>query len=212
MKIEKLTEDKIRIIVNSSDLKLENVDMNSILNEAIDRQGFFIHMLEKAKDEVGFNTDGCKLLIEAFSTSEDILVFTITKYSPENISNKQLPPSKVGLKVKRKSLNSTNKHAIYKLDNFDEFCDFCEYLNNQYKFDINKLSRNTYLYLYNYTYYFIIKNINLEDVALKNFYSITSEFLTPVHYSSNFESKLIEHGKLIIKGNAILTGIKYFSK
>ena len=81
MKIEKLTEDKIRIIVNPSDLELENLDMKSIMTKAIDRQGFFVKKKKKAKDEVGFNTDGCKLLIEAFSSSDDILVFTITKYS-----------------------------------------------------------------------------------------------------------------------------------
>ena len=210
MKIEKLTEDKIRIIVNSSDLESENLDINSIMSRAIERQGFFTYMLERAKDEVGFNTDGCKLLIEAFSTSDDVLVFTITKYSIEPTSSKTLNLNRVGLKVKRKSLNATNKQALYKLKNFDEFCDFCECINKEYKFDIKKLSKNTYLYLYNNTYYFFMKNINIDDIALKNFYSIASEFLLPVHYSNNFESKLLEYGKLIIKGNAILTGIKYF--
>ena len=55
-----------------------------------------------------------------------------------------------------------------------------------------------------------MKNINIEELARKNFYSIASEFLSPAHYSNNFESKLLEHGKLIIKGNSIVTGIKYF--
>ena len=137
MKIEKLTEDKIRIIVNPSDLELENLDMKSIMTKAIERQGFFVHMLEKAKDEVGFNTDGCKLLIEAFSSSDDILVFTITKYS-ERESSKNIDFNRK-LKVKRKSLNATNKEAVYKLRSFDEFCDFCECIDKEYKFDI-KLS------------------------------------------------------------------------
>ena len=208
MKIEKLTEDKIRIIVNPSDLELENLDMKSIMTKAIDRQGFFVHMLEKAKDEVGFNTDGCKLLIAAFSSSDDILVFTITKYS-EKEPLKNIDSSKK-LTVKRKSLNIKNKEAIYRFRSFDEFCDFCECINKEYKFDIKKLSKNTYLYLYNNTYYLFMKNIVIEETALKNFYSIASEFLIPVHYSNNFENKLLEHGKLIIKGNSIVTGIKYF--
>ena len=118
MKIEKLTEDKIRIIVNPSDLELENLDMKSIMTKSIDRQGFFVHMLEKAKDEVGFNTDGCKLLIEAFSSSDDILVFTITKYS-EKEPLKNIDSSKK-LTVKRKSLNIKNKEAIYRFRSFDE--------------------------------------------------------------------------------------------
>ena len=208
MKIEKLTEDKIRIIVNTSDLELEILDMKSIMTKAIDRQGFFVHMLEKAKDEVGFNTDGCKLLIEAFSSSDDILVFTITKYS-EKEPLKNIDSSKK-LTVKRKSLNIKNKEAIYRFRSFDEFCDFCECINKEYKFDIKKLSKNTYLYLYNNTYYLFMKNIVIEETALKNFYSIASEFLIPVHYSNNFENKLLEHGKLIIKGNSIVTGIRYF--
>lgn len=212
MKIEKLTEDKIRIIVNPSDLELENLDIQSIMSKAIERQGFFIHMLEKAKDEVGFNTDGCRLLIEAFSTSDDILVFTITKYSTESTPNKTLNPNRIGLKVKRKTLNTTNKQALYELKSFDEFCDFCECIDKEYKFDIKKLSKNTYLYLYKNTYYLFMKNISIDDIALKNFYSIASEFLIPVHYSNVFESKLLEYGKLVIKGNAIITGIKYFSQ
>ena len=210
MKIEKLTEDKIRIIVNSSDLKLENLDIKSIMSKAIERQGFFTYMLEKAKDEVGFNTDGCRILIEAFSTSDDILVFTITKYSIDSTSNKTLNPNKIGVKAKRKSLNITNKQALYKLKSFDDFCDFCECISKEYKFNIKTLSKNTYLYLYNNIYYLLMKNINIEELARKNFYSIASEFLSPAHYSNNFESKLLEHGKLIIKGNSIVTGIKYF--
>ena len=207
MKIEKLTEDKIRIIVNPSDLELENLDMKSIMTKAIDRQGFFVHMLEKAKDEVGFNTDGCKLLIEAFSSSDDILVFTITKYS-EKEPLKNIDSSKK-LTVKRKSLNIKNKEAIYRFRSFDEFCDFCECINKEYKFDIKKLSKNTYLYLYNNTYYLFMKNIVIEETALKNFYSIASEFLIPVHYSNNFENKLLEHGKLIIDSNLCSYNIEF---
>ena len=212
MKIERLTENKIRIIINSSDFNLDSLDAKTIMANAVERSGFFTYILEKAKDEVGFNTDGCRLLIEAFSTSDDVLVFTITKYLVETASNKILSPSKISLKVKRKSLNINCKHALYKINSFDEFCDFCECLDKEYRFDIKKLSKNTYLYLYNNTYYLLMKNTNLDDNALKNFYSISSEFLSAVHYSSSFESKLLEHGKLIIKGNAILTGVKFFSK
>lgn len=210
MKIEKLTEDKIRIIMDASDIKLKNLDIKDILSKAIERQGFFLDILEKARNEVGFDADGCKLLIEAFSNSEDIFVFTITKYSSD-IKNKTFTPN-TQLKVKRKSLNYSNKQALYRLNSFDEFCDFCECLAKSYKFNIKNLSKNTYLYLYNDTYYFFMKNITLGNNALNNFYSIASEFLTPVHYSNNFESKLLEHGKQIIKGNAIVTGIKYFTK
>ena len=210
MKIEKLTEDKIRIIMDASDIKLKNLDIKDILSKAIERQGFFLDILEKARNEVGFDADGCKLLIEAFSNSEDIFVFTITKYSSD-IKNKTFTPN-TQLRVKRKSLNHSNKQALYRLNSFDEFCDFCECLAKSYKFNIKNLSKNTYLYLYNDTYYFFMKNIISDEFAIKSFYSIASEFLTPLHYSNSFESKLLEYGKVIIKGNAIMTAFKYFTK
>ena len=203
MKIEKLTENKIRIIFDYSDLKTKNINLKSLMTENLDRQDFFNSILEKAKNEIGFNTDGCKLLIEAFSTPDNVFVFTITRYLPDNISNKKLT-------VKRRSLNKTDKQALYKCNNFDTFCDFFKYLNSEYKYNLRLLSKNTYLYLYNNTYYFFMKNIISDEFAIKSFYSIASEFLTPVHYSSSFESKLLEYGKVIIKGNAIMTGIKYF--
>lgn len=203
MKIEKLTEDKIRIIFDSSDLKARHIDLKSLMSKNLEHQDFFNIILEKAKNEIGFNTDGCKLLIEAFSTPDNVFVFTITRCLPDNISNKKVT-------VKRKSLNKTDKQALYKCNNFDTFCDFCKYLNSEYKYNLRLLSKNTYLYLYNNTYYFFMKNIISDEYAIRSFYSIASEFLTPVHYSSGFESKLLEYGKVIIKGNAIMTGIKYF--
>lgn len=209
MKIEKLTENKIRVIVKPSDLAMKDLDIHSFMTKALKEQNFFADMLKKAKEEVGFNTDGCKLLIETFSSSDDILIFTITKYSPQeyqkssNISNKKLI-------VKRKTINPSLKQEIYKFTNFDEFCDFCECLNNIEYFNIKDLSKNISMYLYNDTYYLIIKNINTSYQYRKIFYSIASEFLTPFSYSSSFESKLIEHGKVIIKRDAIGKGIKYF--
>ena len=76
MKIEKLTENKIRVIVKPSDLDIKNLDIRSFMTKALKEQNFFTNMLKKAKEEVGFNTDGCKLLIETFSSSDDIFIFT----------------------------------------------------------------------------------------------------------------------------------------
>ena len=79
MKIEKLTEDKIRVIVNSEDLKNNNLDYQTIMEKPIESQKLFLEMLLKAEKEVGFYTEGCKLLVEAFSSSDGLFVFTITK-------------------------------------------------------------------------------------------------------------------------------------
>lgn len=211
MKIEKLTENKIRVVINSEDLDKTNIDLHSLMTKNIERHVLLSEILEKAESEYGFDTDGCKLLIEAFSSHEDFLVFTITKYSITEISNAYSSTSKKKVLVKRKSIDLCNKLSVYSFENFDGFCNFCNYINNMHEFDTKKLSKNISLYLYNNTYYLLLKNINTKNENLKKFYSLISEFAKLVSSSESFSSKLLEYGKPIMKKDAINTGIKYFA-
>ena len=68
MKIEKITENKIRVIMYSSELESKDLDVSFFKTPSIENQTFFADLLEKAEIEVGFTTTGCKLLIE-FSPS-----------------------------------------------------------------------------------------------------------------------------------------------
>lgn len=213
MKIEKLTENKIRVIINSTDLETKSLNIHSIMTRALDRQEFFSEMLERAKDEVGFDADGCKLLIETLSTSEDVLVVTVTKYAIESLdSSFDIPKKKLKLTPRRKLPTSTSKQAIYRFNNFEEFCNFCQSIDNNSQFEIKSFSKNISLYLYNNTYYLLVKGINLDYDLVGYFSSLVTEFSTPITYSPIFENRLIEYGKPIMKRNAIITGIKYFGE
>ena len=65
MKFEKLTENKIRIILNLDDLSEKNIDYHAFMSNSIESQDLFFDMLEKAESEIGFVTKDYKLLIEA---------------------------------------------------------------------------------------------------------------------------------------------------
>ena len=52
MKIEKLTENKIRVIVKPSDLDIKNLDIRSFMTKALKEQNFFTNMLKKAKEVI----------------------------------------------------------------------------------------------------------------------------------------------------------------
>ena len=212
MKIEKLTENKIRVIVNTEDLKENDIDFNLLMNKSMETQTLFFEILERAEEELNFHTDGYKLLIEAFSSTDEILVFTITKYLPKDTPNNSESTKKKKVYAKRKYINFSNKQIIYSFESFDEFCNFCICINNYNKFSATKLSKNICLYLYNNTYYLVIKNANTAYEYIKSFHSIASEFGKLLSSTKNFENKLSEHGKLIMKKNAIETGIKYFAK
>lgn len=204
MKIEKLTDNKIRIILNTDDLLEKNIDVKSLINNTDIAQDLFKQILKCAEKEVGFVVADSKLLIEAFVSSEGFFVITFTKFKSDikNTGNK-----KSKLKVKRKTLYPSCKNVAFMFNNFEEFCNFCTYLNN-----INfttKLAKKIILYEYNSRYYLVLSNIT-DTIDISPFYTAISEFAKIVSDSTNFECKLLERGKIIFKNNAIENGIKYF--
>ncbi len=210
MKIEKLTENKIRVIVNTNELNLNfsNID-NTIYND-FEHQELFLNILKKAEKEVDFYTDGCKLLIETFSTLEDFFVFTITKYSPKNAPKNESPiKTKKKLTVRAKSFNNFDKSIICYFENFEVFCEFCEAIS-LHRINFKKLINCSSLYLWKNTYFLVLKNINIVSNDCHLLYSKLSEFAKIITYSDSFERKLLEHGDIIMKTNAINTGIKFF--
>lgn len=70
MKIEKLNENKIRITLNMDDLNERNIDFQSFMSNSIESQDIFLDMLNRAEKEVGFNTDDCKIMIEALALND----------------------------------------------------------------------------------------------------------------------------------------------
>ena len=67
MKIEKLTENKIRITLNMDDLNEREIDYHTFMSNSIESQSIFLDMLNTAEKEVGFNTDDCRIMIEALA-------------------------------------------------------------------------------------------------------------------------------------------------
>lgn len=205
MKIEKLTDNKIRIILNTDELQEQNIDVKSLVNNTDVAQNLFKNILKQAEKEVGFIVADSKLLIEAYVSSEGSFIITFTKFKPDIKNTKNAK-----LKVKRKIPFTAKQNIIFMFNDFDEFCSFCTYINNCYLHDLSKVAKKIVLYEYNSNYYLSISDINTKLESLSSFYTSISEFAKMISTSPNFESKLLEHGKLIFKHNAIKNGIKYF--
>lgn len=215
MKIEKLTENKIRVIVHIKELGLKTTNVHNIMSNAIQSEDFFYDILDQAEKEVSFYTDGCKLLIETFSSLDDIIVFTITKYNYSS-TNTQKGNTKNSSKPKhvvarRKTYTPKKNEIICLFESFDNFCEFCNSIKNLSNFDVDKLVKNSVLHLWKNKYYLVIKNLNTDLASFSLLYSSLFEFGKLLSCSDNFSSKLVEHGKVIIKKKAINVGMKYFT-
>ena len=99
MKIEKITENKIRIILNIDDLRDKNIDLHSLMSNSIESQNLFVDMLDEAEKTVGFYTKDSKILVEALASSDGHFIFTITKVEEETQKKKSV-------KIKRKTTTS----------------------------------------------------------------------------------------------------------
>ena len=212
MKIEKLTENKIRIILNIEDLETNNIDFESVLHNTPETQTLILSILNQAEKEVGFYTQDSKILIEAFGSFDGNFVFTITKTSPalsESTSFTRKKPQ-----VKRKSFKIDGNSIIYSFRNFDEFCEFCKALHIEFLSheNLKLICKNTALYFYKNAYYLLISGINTNYEHLNVFFSVISEFTDRVENYKNFDAKLLEHGKAIFKRNAISNTINIFVK
>lgn len=209
MKIEKLTENKIRIILKRDDFKDKKININEIFLTTSESQKLFLEILNKAEKEVDFDTTGHKLLIEAYSETSDIFIFTITKYLEKEITEEK--NNKKILSIRKRTQIFNASALIYKFCDFESFCEFCDFIHNNHNINTQKLYKSSILYLYNNTYYLTIDGINLSNKSLLTFHSILLEFSSLTKYTKNFKFKLKEHGKIIIKNNAINTGIRYFA-
>ena len=209
MKIEKLTENKIRIIINLDELSKKNIDINSLAINNEKAHKLFQSILKEAEKQVGFKVKDCRLLVEIYSTQEGHIIFTLTKYKNElntSISEK----SAKNLKFKRKSLDNNYKNTIYKFDSFEEFCSFCTYCNNTNLNSLEDFAKNISLYEFKNLYYLVFTNINTDYKYLNLFYTVISEFSNLVSTSIVLKSRFNERGKVIFKTNAIKKCIKFF--
>ncbi|MCR5213113.1 MAG: adaptor protein MecA [Eubacterium sp.] len=80
MKIEKLSENQIRFTLWSSDLQDEDMQLSDFATEKSEKVERMIrHMMDRAREELGFEVDGASIMVEAIQVNQDCAVFLVTK-------------------------------------------------------------------------------------------------------------------------------------
>lgn len=206
MQIEKINENKIKIILNTDDLIERNIDLHSFMSESLEKQDIFFQLLKEAKKAVGFETLDHKLIIEALFTKKGIFVFIITKIPPKNkiIKAKKSNPQ---LKMTSKK----NFSCIYQFKTFDNISGFCTYLHNNKMLNL-LINLNSSLYKFNKKYFLILENKVNSSAELNTLFAILSEFSEQIPKTSSFLLKLQEAGEVLVPNNALKILNKYFKE
>lgn len=200
MKLEKLSDNKIRIIFSIQELEKQNIDYHSFMSNSIESRYMFSTLLCKAQEELDFNIDNCKISVETFELSDGNFILTITKFNAKN--------KKVHLKRKLNNLHT--KSCIYKFANIDNFCDFCNFLQKSVPEFLMRLKDKNSLFKINSDYYLVVTDLMLNYTETGTFSTIITEFANFTNSSNSLISKFIEDSPCLIKNNAIDICLNYF--
>lgn len=205
MKLEKINNDKIRAIINISDLSNHNINVHSFMANPLISEKLFSEILDKANKEIGYDTKDFNIKIEILSLSNIDFIITFTKLPIKKYSNKILPQTKTQfLNNKNNNVSNytmRNNTTIYFFEKLNDFYDF-SYL--YFKLNLPKhIAKEIVLYEYKSNYFLVITSIYTTNLNCSKINSILTDFATCVQNSDIFCKKLSEHGKIIIKNNAL---------
>ena len=80
MKIKKINNDKLKIILSSNDLDEKNIDIDSFLANPIESQNLFFEILDLAEEKYDFDIENNRAIVETISLDDNnIFILTITK-------------------------------------------------------------------------------------------------------------------------------------
>lgn len=144
MQIKKISNNKLKVILNSNDLNKKNIDIDSFLSNSVESQDLFFEILDLAEQEYDFNIENNKAIVETISLDNNIFILTITKLK-NNFENMCEENSK-----------------IYCFENIDDIFNIYSLLDKQ----------NTYIYEFGDKYYLVINNLSKDINKILSEYSI----------------------------------------
>lgn len=207
MKIERINENKIKVLIDDAEAKEWNVTLKKISENTPEAQRMFRRAITMARESIDFSIDGAKLFVEAIPSYQDGIGMLITKVfndgelldAVNNCSYKgRIRRSEVMQAVERPI---KRRKYIYKFEDFDSVCAATGELDKKYTgiSTLYKMGEEFYLYL-----------IPESPVSLCEADILLSEFSERVPSGQYMHGRLNEYGVMMIEKNAIDIINEYF--
>lgn len=191
MKIEKLNENKIKIIFDYKELEENNISIHSFLANSLESQKLFLAILDIAKEDLGFDITNSQISYETLSFDNKKFVIFVTKKLYKDSSF-----SFIGNKLSNiPFLNN----ILYKFENIEEVFSFCDFIHASFP----NFNFKSSLYEYNNMFFIKINIQGLNKENKKKIICILSEFKNHIKLSDLSITKLEESSILLIENNAI---------
>ncbi len=215
MKIEKVSENQLRMTLDHQDLLDRGLQLEDLIKPSDRTQALFRDIMEQALEQYDFISENTPLMVEAVPAGVDGITIIVTKIDQKDHAteaSKLGPQSREQRRFKKKPMEQIDREQaagnamlIYSFAGLDDVIDVCLRLDEEYH-------GASALYKNNGRYFLILQS----DAAVagdetEDLESVLNEY--GQKHVSNILSKyyLVEHGETLIENKAVKTLAKNFS-
>lgn len=207
MRIEKINDNKIKVIVDSDEAKAWNISFKNISENTPEVQEMFWTAIRLAEKNVDFSIDGAKLFVEAIKDedSEGGFGMLITRVASQDELDAAIANCTYRGRLKRTQLRAEKTldsgKVIYKFRDFESVCAVAEEVSSLYRGEsvLYKCDGAFYLYL-----------VPEQDCQFADVEAMLLEFGSRVQSCQYMHGRLNEYGEKMIAEGAVGVLEKYF--
>ena len=207
MKIERLSENKIKIVIDAADIRSWNVDLKNFTDNTPEAQDMFWHALKQAERDVNFLVGKAQLMVETVPLADNGFVMLVSKLENERDVIEAL--ERTGKRLKQtefKIRRRTRAHSLLRIFRFEDFESLCDGVGEIFDVYVGE-SR-----LFKYQGNFFLELTPRDAFGLFEIENILSEFAQKVADPLIIQGVLGEHGVCLMKERALSVVRENFSK
>lgn len=206
MTIERINDNKIKIILTLDELTKRDISLKDIEKDSELARELFMDLIEENNLDEDFVMEGSQLLIEATSDNNNLFTVTITKIEniPElthyaSLSKKKKEKTKKNNTIKKLNIQDYKVSSyIYSFDSIENILSLCNRAKSEKLF----YGKNS-LYLYENTYFLIFSNSSIKNKKFRKTFVFLSEYCKKYSSYDMLSISIKEKSKLIIENNAL---------
>jgi adapter protein MecA 1/2 len=193
MKIERLSQDKIRIFLTFDDLTERGIQKDDMWREIPKVHELFSEMMDQAYSELGFDPSG-PLAVEVFALPAQGMVVIVTRGKLDLYANSDAYDDQEAEEVYEMEVTLEQSDLIcYAFKDFEDLLQGAKVINPL-------LMEGGILYSYKGKYILQLEPIDLEEAKYQALIAVLSEY---GEASSVTRAVLEEYGKVIISDDAV---------
>lgn len=207
MRIEKIADNKIKVMIDSNEAKAWNISFKNISENTPEVQKMFWTAIRLAQQNVDFSIDGAKLFVEAVKDEEFEGGFgmLITRVASQDELNTAIANCTYRGRLKRTQLKAEHPVAtgryIYKFREFETVCAAAEEISSHY-------TGESVLYKYDGAFYlYLVPETERQMMDLE---ALLLEFGSKVPNCQYMHGRLNEYGEKMIQERAVCVLQEYF--